>query len=123
MLETIAKYIQDVSVLRRLLFAAKFLPPDIPHFWGLVVEFATVGKTSASSITPEQARVFVENLECLNAKAFDTDQDLFKELMQMEIPGKIKRLGVPLISANDTCITCNSPLLTRKDRPASVVFI
>ena len=34
----------------------------------------------------------------------------------------IKRLGVPLVSANDTCITCNSPLLTRKDRPASVVL-
>lgn len=121
MLELIAKYIQDVSVLRRLLFAAVFLSPALPHYWGLVVEFATAGKASAAAITPEQARVFTENIQSLNASAFDTDETLFKQLLQLETP-EAKPLGVPLISSNNTCILCGSNLLLRKDRPALVVL-
>ena len=51
MLEVISKYIKDISVLRRILFAASFLPPQLPQFWGVVLEFATVGKASAVSDT------------------------------------------------------------------------
>ena len=86
MLEIIAKYIQDVSVLRRLLIAAVFLPPQLPQFWGLVVEFATAGNASKSLVTPEQVRVLTENIQTLNAAAFETDEDLFKQLVKLEIP-------------------------------------
>ena len=33
MLGVLAKYIQDVSVVRRLLFAVVFLSPDLPMYW------------------------------------------------------------------------------------------
>ena len=114
MLEVISKYIKDVSVLRRILFAASVLPPQLPQFWGVVVEFATLGNVSAQSVTPEQARVFIENLHVLNAKAFDTDETLFQELLQSEIPAA-RPLGIPLISTNNTCLVCGSNLLLRKD--------
>ena len=44
MLEAVSKYIKNVSVLRRLLFAVVHLPSSTPNFWGVAVEFATKGK-------------------------------------------------------------------------------
>ena len=120
MLHLIAKYIQDASVLRKLLFATVFLSPHLPEFWGLVVEFATAGKDAASSITPEQARALSENIQTLNSSAFDTDEKLFKELLQLELP-TTKPLGIPLISDNNVCFLCGSNLLVRKDRPARMI--
>ena len=51
MLGVLAKYIQDVSVIRRLLFAVVFLTPDLPMYWGVVIEFATAGKVSVICYT------------------------------------------------------------------------
>ena len=51
MLGVIAKYIQDVSVIRRLLFTVVFLTPDLPMYWGVVIEFATAGKVSVICYT------------------------------------------------------------------------
>ena len=50
MLGVLAKHIQDVSVLRRLLFAVVFLSPDLPMFWGVVLEFATAGNPMKKSM-------------------------------------------------------------------------
>lgn len=74
MLGVLAKYFEDVSVLRRLLFAVVFLSPELPLFWGVVVEFATAGRVSKLSITPDQVKAIVENIHALNSAAFDTDQ-------------------------------------------------
>ena len=41
-------------------------------FWGVVLEFATAGKVSKSSITPEHVRILIENLQTFNATAFET---------------------------------------------------
>jgi hypothetical protein len=73
---------------------------------GVVVEFATLGSVAAQSVTPEQARVFIENLHVLNAKAFDTDEKLFQELLHLEIPAA-RPLGIPLISANRYILLSN----------------
>ena len=62
-LGVLAKYFQDVSVLRRLLFAAVFLSPELPMFWEVVVEFATAGKVSKDSVTPDQVRALIENIQ------------------------------------------------------------
>ena len=119
MLELIAKYIKDASILRKILFAAVFLSPHLPEFWSLVVQFATDGK-SESSLTPEQAKALAENIQTLNSSAFATDEVLFKQVLQLELPAA-KPLGLPLISDNSTCILCGSKLLVRKDRPVRVV--
>lgn len=50
MLGAISKYISDVSVLRRLLFAVVHLPKDLPNFWGVAVEFATKEKESRNAM-------------------------------------------------------------------------
>ena len=79
MLGVLAKYIQDVSVVRRLLFAVVFLSPDLPMYWGVVLEFATAGKVPRSSVTPDQVKALVENIETRDMTAFQTAKgnDLF----------------------------------------------
>lgn len=121
MIGVLAKYIQDVSVLRRLLFAVTFLSPELPMFWGVVVEFATKGEVSKSSITPEQARMLTENIQFLNTAAFDTDHLLQKEMIFLSLPGR-KPLGIPLISSASKCLLCGSSLQLRRDRNAPVVM-
>ena len=81
MLGVLAKYIQNVSVIRRLLFAVVFLTPDLPMYWGVVIEFATAGKVSKSSVTPDQVKALIENIESLDATAFQTDHALQREMI------------------------------------------
>ena len=121
MLGVIAKYIQDVSVLRRLMFAVMFLPPELPDLWNVAIQFATCGKiNSKNSMTEEQTKALMENLQELNATAFDSDRILFKHIIAFEIAGK--PLGVPLISSNNVCLQCMGELTLRKDRFAAVVI-
>ena len=121
MLGVLAKYIQDVSVIRRLLFAVVFLSPDLPMYWGVVVEFATAGKVPRSSVTPDQVKALVENIEYLDATAFQTDLALQREIIFTTIAGK-KPLGIPLISPCTSCLLCGSKLQLRNDRHAPVVI-
>lgn len=121
MLGVLAKYFQDVSVLRRLLFAVAFLSPELPMFWATVVEFATAGKVSKCSVTPDQVRALTENIQALNAAAFETDHALQKELIFLHLPGK-KPLGIPLISPSSSCLLCGCQLQLRKDRHAPIVI-
>lgn len=121
MLGVVAKHIKDVSVLRRLLFAAKFLPRDMPNFWGAAIEFATAGKVDRNTVDPEIAAALIKNIHSFGERAFDTDEALTKELISwMPSPGK--PLGVVLISPETTCILCGQSLVLRKDRPTSLVI-
>lgn len=122
MLGSISQIIKDTSTLRRLLFATAYLPPKTPNFWGIVVEYATLGATKKTDITSNQARVLMENLKCLDEQAFFTDQQLQKELMLLLIPPKNKPLGIVLISPKEVCVICGSNLLVRSDKPSSVVL-
>ena len=85
MLALIAKYIKDMSVLRRLLFAVSQLPPDLPNLWGIAVEFATQGKESRNQVTAEQVKVFVENIHALDATAFQTDDVILQDLVKFMV--------------------------------------
>jgi hypothetical protein len=121
MLGVLAKYFEDVSVLRRLLFAVVFLSPELPLFWGVVVEFATAGKVSKLSVTPDQVKAIVENIHALNSAAFTSDLSLEREIIFLSIPGR-KPLGHILISNLKICEKCGSHLLIRKDRHSSVTI-
>lgn len=120
MLGPLAKYFKDTSVLRRFLFAAATLPPDLPNLWGIAVEFATQGKESRNAVSPKQAKVLAENLRELDAAAFTSDKQLFQDLVEFQTE-RSKPLGVILISSNDKCLVCQSSLMLRKDRPSPVV--
>ena len=120
MLELLGKCISDVSVLRKLIFAAVFLPPDIPNLWTIALEFATAGTISQKCITPDVVKALMENIQTFNATAFDSDEKLFREIVTLDIPGK--PLGVPLISNNTVCLLCGNSLCLRNDRHSSVVI-
>lgn len=117
MLGIVVKYIKEVSVLRKLLFAISFLPEDLPNRWDIAIQFAYSGQ-AATKISPEHAKALSENIQLLDAHAFSSDELLRRELMTFP---KEKPLGIILISSCNTCIVCSSKLLVRKDRPSSVV--
>ena len=74
MLDLISKYLQDTSVLRRLLFAIVYIPQDLPNYWGVALEFAVNRKDGKLHLTSEQVQMLVENLHELDAEAFATDR-------------------------------------------------
>ena len=121
MLGVLAKYIKDVSTVRRLLFAVVFLSQDVPNFWEIVLEFATAGKVEKSSISKEQIQALVDNIKALNSSAFEIDHLLQKEMIFLQVDG-LKPLGIPLVSSAVDCLLCGSPLQLRKDRHAPVVI-
>lgn len=85
MLEALSKYVSDVSVLRRLLFAVVHLPQDLPNFWGVAVEFATCGKESRNMISSQQAQLFIENMRSLDNTAFSSDNQLLLNMLEFQI--------------------------------------
>lgn len=119
MLSSVSKIIKDPSVLRRLLFAVSQLPNDLPNYWNIAVQFATCG--NQSYLTPDQAKVLVENLHELDAKAFDTDRELLQQLMELQVSASKPPIGLILISSNKECLLCGSQLQLRKDRCAPLI--
>ena len=120
MLGVLAKYIQDVSVIRRLLFAVVFLTPDLPMYWGVVIEFATAGKVSVICYTWSSQGIDWKYQKSW-CNCISTDHALQREMIFLTIAGK-KPLGVPLISPCTSCLLCGSKLQLRKDRHAPVVI-
>lgn len=117
MLSTFSKYTEDVSVLRRLLFAVAQLPEDLPNVWEIATEFATKNKTNCT-MDVETVKVLVDNLREFDSDAFESDQKLFQDLLRAPMK---KPLGLVLMPNRNKCILCKSELKLRKDRPASVV--
>jgi hypothetical protein len=123
MLAVVAKQLKDVSILRRLLFAASFLPSEMPNLWGIAVEFATAGKVQRNSIDADTAAALIENISTFDEKAFDTDKDLVQQLSTWTpTQGRFaKPFGIVLISPKTHCLLCGQALCLRKDRPARIV--
>ena len=72
MLAVISKYLKDVSVLRKLLFAASHLPLDHPNRWGIAVEFATAGKVKSNVLDAKSAKSLVRPLTARPLKRMQT---------------------------------------------------
>ena len=121
--ETMIKSCQDftkkITVVRRLIFAATALPSETPGYWEIVSSFATKLESGASDLTPMQAKLFFENLTYIEPEAIIPDQDLIKKLQAVVGP-KTCRIGLVLISPNQTCLQCGSSLLVKADRPSIV---
>ena len=120
MLGVIAHHLKDVSVLRRLLFAATYLPHELPNFWGVAVEFATAGKVERNTIDRDTAAALIENIQSFDARAFHTDESLLQQLIGWT-PRPGKPLGLVLISPEKFCTLCGQALTIRTDRPALIV--
>ena len=120
MLEVLATYLKDLSVLRKLLFAATHLPPEMPNMWGIAVEFATVGKVERNAIDAITAKSLIDNIEAFDRCALRKDDCLLKELVGWVPTSATKPLGIILISKKKVCLFCKKELVTRKDRPSYV---
>lgn len=114
MFEEIAASVPDVTVLRRLLFAAVHIPKSTPRYSELVTDFA-YGACEEKPV-PESVRVLLENIEFLSKKAFDTDSQLLEEIIdQKGVQGH--PIGIVLIPENKICMSCGGVLRIRSDRP------
>ena len=122
MFSQLSKFIKDASVLRRLEFASSFLPRSMPNYWENLVTFSLKTKEDRNSLTHEQARLFIENVEVIDKGAVLTDLELTKEIIQMENQGTDAPLGIVLISNNANCHICGSRLYVRPDRTSKVVI-
>lgn len=121
MLEEANKICSDISVLRRLSFAAATLHRDTPKYWELVTSFGFLKSTGCAVPSSDKVKVLLENVKYLDEDAFDSDINLMKELIQQE-GFKGKPLGIVLISANNKCRHCGGNLLLRADRPSFPVI-
>ena len=66
----------DQAVLRRILFAAVYLPTDCPNYLEIICKFAVLDSASECNISSQQVKLVIENQQALNDKAFCTDKAL-----------------------------------------------
>ena len=114
--------IQDVTVLRRIIFAVAYLPKEFPHYWLVVSEFANRACKSTNILQPDVVRLAVENLQYVNEKAFVLDKELAQEIHGFTSPTAPYSLGIVLVSSNDTCRLCGSRLLVRNERTSHITI-
>ena len=120
MFSLISQSIKDASVLRTLEFAATFYPKCMPNYWERIVSFSMNSKENRNSLTVENVRQLVENLEVIDNKALASDVELTKEIVMMAKSGTDDPLGVVLISGKISCCNCSSRLHIRADRTSVV---
>lgn len=116
MLPLLSHRIKRLSLVRRLTFAAGYLPQSTPHFWDTVADFANVGHAASTEcITVDESRMYAENIRELDPAAFASDSELTMELLGMP-RGSHGVTGYVLISQVEQCSNCGSPLHVRSDR-------
>ena len=103
MFTLVSKSVKDASVLRRLQFAASFLPKDTPKYGEALTSFALRGKEDRNSLNPEQAIQIAENLSMVYATALASDLELTREIVSMKRPGSDTPMGFVLISKKSKC--------------------
>ena len=122
MFALVSKSVKDTSVLRRLQFAAAFLPKDIPKYGEAITSFALTGKEDRNSLNPAQAVQIVENLAMVDSAALASDVELTREIVAMKRPESDAPIGYPLISNKSKCGKCGSKLYIRESRFSSVTL-
>ena len=120
MFSLLSQSIKDLSVLRRLEFAARFYPRSMPNFSDRLASFSLLTREGRNSLTAEQARHFVQNLELIDNGALASDVELTTEIVKMTKSGSDAPLGIVLISSKINCPICKSQLSIRADRPSNV---
>ena len=116
MAKTEKNALEDPAVVHKLCFAIRTLPVGLPNYWEIIVNFSISGKAEYS-LTGQDARVFIDNLKCLNPSVFDSDYNLTEELVKLpKTSCGDEKIGIPLISPNDKYLFCGSKLYIRADR-------
>ena len=90
----------EASVLRRLLFAAIYVPEGTPNRWELISTFAFQHATQQCSASDVQ--LLLENIKVLDSEAFSSDAVLMNELHALKGSNN-SPLGIILISPHTVC--------------------
>ena len=122
MLSALLHKVRDISVVKRMSFAAAFMPRDMPNYWQAVAEFSVMDKPSRNVLTVEQVKTLIENLEVMDPETFITEHGLIHQLVTMTYPGIGTPMGIILISSKERCNVCGSALKIRADRPSTVTL-
>lgn len=112
----------DAATHRRMLFATSYLPSDIPHYWDIVAKFANQARATRSMVTPDLAKLTMENTKILNSDAFVSDEELTIELINLDYGLTKETLGIPLLPSEIKCRACGGKLLLRNDRPSRITL-
>ena len=115
MIEESSVLTSDVSVLKRLVFAAKNINTAAPGYWDLVRGFGF--KYYSEKPNASKIQTFIENLALSDQESFFSDAELLTELYQFE-GNQGHPLGILLISNKDTCQNCAGKLHVCRDRPS-----
>ena len=113
---------ENASMQRRMVFAASFLPFEIPCYWNIVADFANQVVSSKSRVSPESAKVIVGNLQVLYKDVFSSDTDLAQQITRMEYSVTKQPLGIPLVPSQTNCLLCGGKLLLRGDKPSRMTL-
>jgi len=107
-----------------MLFSASFLPKAYPFYWKAVSRFATLETTvEDTKINEDVCRLLMENIEVLSPSAFVSEDSLTQEIVHMKLSSADNHpIGIVLISSTTCCLTCNSALKTRADRPSHLTL-
>ena len=62
-MELLPKEMQDLAILRRILFTVSYLPKGLPNYWTVVCEFAGKALSQPNSLKPNAVQIAVENLK------------------------------------------------------------
>ena len=73
MLQEASSICSDISVLRRLSFAAATLHRDTPKYWELVASFGFSKVSGCAIPSSDEVKILLENVKYLDEDAFDTD--------------------------------------------------
>ena len=98
-MEFLPDEVQDPTILRRIIFAAVYLPKELPHYWSVVMQFASQAKKSGKTRHPEAVRMTVDKLQLINEQVFANDKQLTEEMHAFSIPLCSNPVGVFLISS------------------------
>ena len=105
-----------------MVFAASYLPPAIQCYWNVVANFASHVASSTSTVSPEAAKLAMENVQLLYKDAFSSDAELTHQLITMEYSVTKKPLGIPLVPSQTKCSLCVGKPLLRGDRPSRLTL-
>lgn len=122
-MDLLPKEVQDVAVLRRVIFAAVYLPTDFPHYWSVIAEFASQASQFTTNLQPEVVKIAVENLQFVNERAFISEKLLAAEMHALTSASSGHNpLGIVLVSSKDTCRLCGNKLLIRCERASHLTI-
>jgi len=113
---------RDMSLVRRLSFAATFYPRSMPTYWESVASFGIAKRQSKNNPTKEHVHTLLENLEIVDREVFTTKEALAQEIVAMPGFGADVPFGIVLISPKECCAICKSRLYIRADRKCSVTI-